>query len=339
MFDWKVDLGLDLGTSTTTIYRRGRGVLLCQPSLIAFSPRTGRVVAVGEAAKLMASQASQEARGVQPLAAGVVADHEAAAQMVRAFVIALLGGRPLLQPRCLASLTTGATPVEQAALVGTLREAGLRHVRLLDSCLAAALGLGFSSLERTCRLLVNIGAGVTTLGIISGRRLLWGRCLRFGGQDLDEAIRKLIKLKYGLSLTAVTAEQIKIRVGSVLPHLAKDRVTLSGDQVYGGLFRHLSVSLDGIPDLLAQCLSPLAAEIKWILSELPAEQRIDIEAAGLTLLGGTSLLAGLPQLLTTKLALPVTLAREPTRAVVTGLGAALEDLSQLSPDGRCYGRD
>ena len=337
MLGWNIDLGLDIGTSTTRIYQRGVGIVLAEPSAIALSPGSGDMVAVGSEAKLIADQGSADVRTVFPIAGGVVADHQAAAAMVKAFIRRAVGRRYLLMPRLLVAVTTGATPVERAALVHAVQTAGARRLRLVDSTLAGAIGAGLVPTDRASRLVVSIGGGVTTFGVVAQGRLVWGGSLRFGGRDMDEAIRKMMRNRYGLSLAAGTAEQMKLQVGAILPQMARGRATLGGGEVYGELFRNLEITLDGLPDVLARALAPVINEIHWSIAEAPAEQRAEIRANGVLVLGGTSMLQGLPQVMREHLGVPVTRAREPAHAVALGLGGALQDFAKLSADGQRYG--
>ena len=335
MFGWGIELGIDLGTCNTTIYRKGTGIVLTEPSVIAFSYRSGKVLAAGQQAKLMADQRAEEVRVVRPLVSGAVADHDATVEMLRCFLIAATGKR-LIMPKVVATIITSFTQVEERALVSAVREAGARRLWLIDQCLAGAIGAAMPVNEPQHRMVVDIGAGVTKVGIISLGSLVAGRLLRFGGDDLDEAIRRFVKRKYGLTITPGTSENMKIRVGAVTPELAQETVAVDGQQLYGGLFRSLSVTLDGIPELLNRAIRPVMGEIKWVLEELPPEQRADIRATGITLTGGTSLLRGLPQLMTQHLGVPVTPGRNPSSAVAVGIGTVLEDLTKLSPEGKRY---
>jgi rod shape-determining protein MreB len=337
MLGWSVDLGLDVGTCVTRIYQRGVGIVLAEPSAIAFSPVGGELIGVGAEAKLIADQGSTDAHVVFPIRGGVVADHNAAAQMIRLLVRRALGRRPLFMPRLVAALTTAATPVERAALLHAVQSAGARRVRLVDRMLAGAIGSGLAPTDRGARLAVSIGGGVTEFGVIAQGRLVWGRNVRFGGRDLDETIRKMMLNRYGVSLSSATAEQMKLRVGAVLPQMARSRVTVGGGEVYGELFRNLEITLDGIPELLARALSPIINEIHWCIAEAPTEQRAEVRANGIILMGGTALLQGVPQIMRERVGVPVVRAREPAHAVALGLGAILQDISKLSADGHRYG--
>lgn len=337
MFGWNVDLGLDIGTSTTRLYQRGVGIVAAEPSAIAFSPNSGQVVAVGAEAKLLADQSPSDVRVVFPIRAGVVADHHAAAEMVRALIRRALGRRRLFTPRVVTSLSTGSTPVERAAILHAVQTAGARGLRLVDSTLAGGIGSGLVPTDRAARLVVNIGAGSTGFGLISQGRLVWGRSLRFGGSDLDEAVRKLMRNRYGLSVTPPTAERMKLQVGAILPQLARTKVTVGGGEVYGELFRNLEVTLDAIPDTLARALLPVFNEIHWAIAEAAIEHRAEIRANGILLMGGTSQLQGVVPMMRDRLGVPVVRAREPAHAVALGLGAILQDLLKLSTDGSRYG--
>ncbi len=337
MLGWNLDLGLDAGSCNTRIYQRGVGIVLDEPSAIAFSPGGQEVLAVGAEAQLMADQSSREVRVVFPVRGGVVADHQAAARMIRELVRRALGRRTLFMPRFTAALTTGATAVEHAALLSAVQSAGARRIRLVDKALAGAIGGGLAPTERAARLVVSIGGNVTEFGVVSRGRLVWGRNVRFGGHDLDEAIRKMMLNRYGVTLVPSTAEQMKLQVGAVLPQMARSRVLVGGGEVYGELFRNLQITLDGIPDLLGRAISPIINEIHWSIAEAPTEQRVEIKATGVLLMGGTALLQGVPQLMRERLGVPVVRAREPAHAVALGLGTVLQDPSKLSSDGRRYG--
>jgi rod shape-determining protein MreB len=338
MFGWNVDLGLDVGSSITRIYQRGVGIILSEPTAVAFSPDGHDLLAVGGEAKLMADQSADEARVVFPIRFGVVADHVAAAQMIREMIRRALGRRSLFMPRVVTAVTTAATPVERAALRSACQSAGARGLGFVDRTLAAAIGAGAATpTDHSSRLVVSIGGGITEFGVVSQGRLVWGRNLRFGGRDLDEAIRKMMRNRYGLTLAPATAEQMKLQVGAVMPNLARSRVLIGGGEVYGELFRNLQITLDGIPDLLARALAPVVNEIHWAIAEAPAEQRAEIKSNGILLVGGTALLQGVPQLMRERLGVPVVRAREPAHAVALGLGTILPDPAKLSRDGNRYG--
>jgi len=286
----------------------------------------------------MTDQSPADTRAVLPVRCGVIADHVAAAQMAKEMIRRALGRRTLFMPRVIAAVTTAATPVERAALRSAVQAAGARNVQLVDRTLAAAIGAGAATpSDHASRLVVSIGGGISEFGVVSQGRLVWARNLRFGGCDLDEAIRKMMRNRYDVSIAPGTAEQMKLQVGAVIPSMARSRVLIGGGEVYGELFRSLQISLDGIPDLLARTLAPVINEIHWSIAEAPPEQRAEIKANGILLAGGTALLQGIPQLMRERLGVPVIRAREPAHSVILGLGAMLQDMSKLSRDGMRYG--
>lgn len=338
MFGWNTDLAVDLGSCSTRIYQRGVGTVLSEPTVIAFTGERQEVAAVGGEAKQLSDQTAAHTRIAYPIRFGVVADHLAAARMLRDMIRRITGRHNLFMPRVIAGVTAAATPVERAALRSAVQSAGARSLRLVDRTLAAALGAGVGSpSERGGRLLVSIGGEITEFGLVAQGRLLWARNLRFGGRDLDEAIRKMMRNRYDTAIASATAEQMKLQVGAVLPNMARGRVLIGGGEVYGDLFRNLQITLDGIPELLARTLAPVINEIHWAIAEAPPEQRAEIRSNGIMLTGGTALLQGVPQLMRERLAVPVVRVRDPLQSVILGLGTVLQDPTKLSADGMRYG--
>ena len=146
-------------------------------------------------------------------------------------------------------------------------------MRLVDSTLAGAVGAGLVPTDRAGRLVVSIGGGITSFGLVAQGRMVWGRSLRFGGLDLDEAVRKMMRNRYGLAVSPQTAERMKLQVGAVAPQAARSKAAVGGSEVYGELFRNLEVTLDAIPETLARALLPVINEIHWAIAECPTEKR------------------------------------------------------------------
>ena len=180
MLGWNVDLGFDVGTSTTRLYQRGVGLVASEPTAVAFTTASGEVAAFGAEAKLLGEQASSGVRVVFPVRAGVVADHQATTELLRGMMRRVLGRRALFLPRALVALNTDATPVDRAALQHAVQSAGAREVRMVDGTLAGAVGAGLVATDRSARLVVGLGGGSTTFGLVAQGRLVWGRSLRFG---------------------------------------------------------------------------------------------------------------------------------------------------------------
>lgn len=331
---WSSDVGLDVGTAKTRAYVQGQGMVLTTESAVAISSRTGNPVAVGDNAAALTPGDQAETRILRPVNGGVIADVVAAKHLLSHVLSrALSRKRPLARPMVVTAVPPGATPVERTALEQALLDAGARRVLLVNSTLAGALGAGIGVNQTTARLLVDLGAGITDLGVISGGAVLRSRSLRFGGEDLDKAIQRFVRRKYGLTITAESAAQVKLRVGSVFADLQQQSVSLEGVEVYGELFKSTTVPLDEVPNLLRRHLSLIAAEIRWLLDELPPGQREEIMTTGLTLVGGTAQLRGLARLMTQKLHLPASVAPQPAECVCSGLGMVLQNPGRLRLDG------
>jgi len=330
---WASDLGFDIGTSKTTVYARGQGVAYSDESVIALSSRGGNTVAIGHNASGLARAEGAEAVVVRPIVAGTIADFAAASELLRQTMIRALGRRWLVGPTVVSAVPPGATSVERYTLQQALIKAGARRAFLVDASLAAALGAGFGVNQPAARMIVDIGAGSTNIGIVSGGAVLLSRSLRFGGQDLDEAIRRLVRRKFGLATTRESAEQIKIRVGSVARDLQKEPVSLDGVEVYGELFKNVSVPLDDVPDLLSRHVSLVASEIRWLLEDVSREHREDLMATGIALSGGTSRLRGIAGLMTEKLGIAASVVPNPAESVISGIGVVLQNPGRLRIDG------
>ncbi|MFQ5809191.1 MAG: rod shape-determining protein [Armatimonadota bacterium] len=336
MLRWGEQVGLDLGTSHTQVCVRGQGVVVRQPTAIAYAEGKRGVYATGEEARLMEGRDIPGVRVVRPMRGGVVADFEAAADLVRQCLREALGGRPLFSPVVVAAAPTESTPVEQRALHDCLRNAGAGRVYLVPKGLAAGRGLQQPIDEAEARMIVDLGAGATDIGIMSMGAITGGRSLHYAGDDLDEALVRWVKRRNGARIGPQTAEQIKVRVSAVAPGLARQHISMDDLQSNNGDLLDAEVPLHEVPEVLARAIAPVAGEIRWLLEELPAERRSELSANGMAITGGTALLRGLAALMEEKTGLPVTVARDPLSCTILGIESILDDLDSLSLSGRRF---
>lgn len=330
------DVGFDIGTCNCSVFLRGQGEVFREPSTVAFGTRSNALAGLGTDAEHMAERHLSDVTIIRPMVAGTVAHYDAGLQMIKGFLARAVGRRLFAKPRVIAAITPGATPVEQYVLRSAFLEAGVAGVTFVDSTLADALGSGLAAHETASRMIVNIGGGTADVGIISGGVVAVSRSFRFGGRDLDEGVRRFVKQKYGLLVSPLSAEKIKIRVGSVLPDAQRESISFDGVELYGELFRSITVSLEGIPQLLARTIDIVATEIRWLLEEVDEEHRKAVIANGIAMSGGTSLLRGVARLMTEKLGIPVSTVPNPTGSTIAGVGTVLQDPRRLKLDGRQY---
>lgn len=331
---WEADFGFDIGTSNTRVYLKNRGEVVREATTLAVSTRSHEVLCVGTEAKLLSEQNVPDTEILYPLVSGAVAQFEPTVLLIKALMEKAVGRRFIIKPRVVAAANPGLTEVERRALVDAFRMAGAREALLIDSTLAALFGTGFGSHQSSAQLVIDVGGGTADIGILSHGTVIGARSLRFGGQDFDESLRRFIKHKYDMLITPVVAENIKIRVGSIVAGKQKEQVSMDGVQLYGELFKSVPVTLEGIPELLAKNLSVVVGEVRWMLEGLAPEQRTEIINNGILLTGGCALLRGAQQFFSEKIGIPVTVAADPVGCVNAGVSAAVHDARRLRLGGK-----
>jgi rod shape-determining protein MreB and related proteins len=336
LLPWKQKLAIDVGTATCHISVKGAGLLVREPAVIAFETERRRPIAYGSEAKQMLDREVSDVEVVRPLEGGVVADFDAAVTFLRYFMHEAIGHRPLLAPTVVTAEPTRATQVERRALTNALKAAGAGEVITVPRALAAAIGAGIPMDQPECRLIVDMGAGSTDIGVISMGMIAAGETLHFGGDDLDEAIRRFVQRRYRITIGSARAEDIKIMAGALSSEMMAEQVRLSDlEEGNGG---DDSQKLEGIAELLRASLKPIASEALWILDALPERQLDEITQVESILTGGCAQLRGITDLLSDELALRFTAAPDPMSCTILGLEAILNDLEALSLDGRRFTR-
>ncbi len=337
LLPWKQKLAVDVGTATCHISVQDAGLLVREPMVIAFETERHRPIAYGSEAKQMLDREVSDVEVLRPIESGVVADFDATVTLLRYFLHQALGHRPLFAPTVVTAEPTEATQVERRALVNALKTAGAGEVIAVPRALAAAVGAGLPMDQPECRLVVDMGAGATDIGIVSMGMIAAGKTLRFGGDDLDEAIRRYVKRNYRISIGRARAEDVKIMAGALSPEMVAEQMRLSDlDEIGTSGSDHRK--LEGIADLLRQSLMPTASETLWILDSLPEKQLDEIIQVESMLTGGCAQLRGITGLLSDELALTMTAAPDPMSCTILGLEAILNDLEALSLDGRRFTR-
>lgn len=333
LLPWKNHVAVDLGTSSVHISVKDGGVVVREPTVIAFSGSRRRPVAYGAEAKQMLDREISDVEVVRPVRGGVVADFDATAALLRHLIHEALGHRPILAPTVITAEPTRGTQVERRALVTVLRAAGAGEVVVIPRALAAAVGAGLPMDQAQCRLIVDMGAGATDVGVLSAGMISEGASLHFGGDDLDEAIVRMVKRRHNQRIGMATAEDIKVMAGAAPGDPATDQLRLddpgSAETVRG-------LSLAGVPDLMVASLRPIAGEIQWMLEDLPDRQVEEIAACDAFLTGGCGRMRGAAEVLSAELALPMQTATDPMSCTILGLEAIVNDLAALSLDGRRF---
>ncbi|MEU9116102.1 rod shape-determining protein [Streptomyces sp. NPDC048483] len=332
------DIGIDLGTANTLVYARGKGVVLNEPSVVAVNA-AGEVIAVGSEAKRTIGRTPSGITAMRPLREGVIADFEAAEQMLRALMKKALPSRRFARPRVVICVPSGITGVECRAVIDSARGAGAREVHLIEEPMAAAIGAGLPVEEPVGCMVVDIGGGTTEVAVVSMGGLVTARSVRVAGDALDAAIAAHIKKKHALTIGERTAEDIKIAIGSAAPTPigpqrdgAPERrtsFTVRGRDHISGLPRIQEVTEEEIRDALTEPVDAIVRAVHHTLDACPPELSGDIIERGIALTGGGALLRGLDRRLHQEMGVPVTVADQPLDCVVNGTAKCVDEFAAL----------
>ncbi|MFZ4737136.1 MAG: rod shape-determining protein [Bradymonadia bacterium] len=326
------DLAIDLGTANTLIYARGKGIVACEPSVVAVKKDARgvrRVLAVGREAKEMLGRTPGTIVAIRPMKEGVIADFDVTEAMIRYFITRAHQRTTLVKPRVIIGVPFGITEVEKRAVKESAQIAGAREVYLIEEPIAAAIGAGLPITEPSGNMIVDIGGGTTEVAVISLSGIVYSRSVRVGGDKMDEAIVQHMKRKYNLLIGEPTAEKIKMHIGNAFNQGETTAMEVKGRDLVAGLPKTLTITSDEIREALLEPVNQIVDAVRVALERTPPELSADIVDKGIVLAGGGALLKGLDMLLREETGLPVMIADDPLSAVVLGCGKALDELSLL----------
>jgi rod shape-determining protein MreB len=337
MFDWLYDLfsndlAIDLGTANTLIYVKGKGIVSCEPSVVAVQKdaRGGRrILAVGKDAKEMLGRTPGSIVAIRPMKDGVIADFEVTEAMLRHFILKAHNRRTLVRPRIIICVPYGITEVERRAVRESAENASAREVYLIEEPMAAAIGAGLPITEPSGNMIVDIGGGTTEVAVISLAGIVYSKSIKVGGDRMDEAITNHVKRKYNLLIGERTAESIKCTVGTAFPTDELMTMAVKGRDLISGIPKTIMVNSDEIREALSEPVGGIVNAVRQALEGTPPELAADIVDKGIVLAGGGALLRNIDLLLREETGLPVMIAEDPMSAVVLGSGKALDSIALL----------
>ena len=321
------DIGIDLGTASILVYVKGKGVVLKEPSVVAFDRDTNRIKAIGEDARLMLGRTPGNIVAVRPLRQGVISDYTVTEKMLKYFIQKAVGKQRFRKPLISICVPSQVTEVERKAVEDAAFQAGARDVKIIEEPIAAAIGAGIDIARPCGNMIVDIGGGTSDIAVISLGGTVVSASIKIAGDDFDDAIVRYMRKKHNLLIGERTAEDIKIRIGSAYPRPESVTVDVRGRNLVTGLPKTITVTSEETEEALKDTTSQIVEAVHSVLEKTPPELAADIADRGIVLTGGGSLLYGLEELIESKTGITTMTAEDPMTAVALGTGRYVEFLS------------
>ncbi len=324
-----LDLGIDLGTSNILVYMKGQGVVLNEPSVIAYDKESDRIVEIGEEARLMLGRTPGNLIAIKPLRNGVISEYTKTEKMIKYFIRKAIGrnffGR---RPRISVCVPSNVTEVEKRAVEEATYNAGARFVNIVEEPIAAAIGAGIDITRPIGNLIVDIGGGTTDIAVISMGGAVVSSSLKVAGDEFDDSIIRYVRKRHNLLIGDRTAEEIKLNIGTAYKRPENISMDVRGRDLVTGLPKTVVMTSDDSAEALREAVGQVVEAIRSVLEKTPPELAADIADRGIILSGGGALLHGLEQLIEEKTGITTMTAEKPMEVVVIGTGKYQEYLEE-----------
>ena len=324
------DIGIDLGTASVLVYIKGKGVVLKEPSVVAIDRDTKKVKAIGEEARFMLGRTPGNIMAIRPLRQGVISDYDVTEKMMKYFIQKAGGKRFFRKPRISVCIPSAATEVEKRAVEEATYNAGAREVAIIEEPIAAAIGAGIDISKPCGNMIVDIGGGTSDVAVISLGGSVVSASVKIAGDDFDDAIIKYMRKKHSLLIGEMTAEEIKIKIGSAFKRPELVTLDVRGRNLLTGLPNTITVTSDETLEALELPCKQIVDSVHQVLEKTPPELAADIADRGIVLTGGGALLWGMEQLLEAKTGINTVTAENPMNCVAIGTGKFVEFLSKTT---------
>ncbi len=324
---FRKNVAIDLGTANTLVYIAGEGIVLNEPTVVAYSIENKNILAVGDEARQMLGRTPGTIIASRPLKEGVIADYTITEAMVSYFFKKAIKSFTL-RTDLMISVPGGSTQVEKRAVVSACKAAGATDVYLIEEPLAAAIGARIPISQASGHMIINIGGGTAEIAVISMGQLVVYKSVRGAGTKLDDAIIQHLRKEYNLIIGERTAEDVKIKIGNAYLDSAKEEETIEvkGRDFQSGLPKIINVSEKAVSESLQKPLKSILEGVKEVLAETPPELASDIVDRGIVVSGGTGQLKNIDQYFSYNTGVAAFTAEEPLFCVIRGAGMAIENL-------------
>lgn len=318
------DIGIDLGTASILIYVRGRGVVLKEPSVVAYDRDADKIKAIGEEARMMLSRTTGNIVAIRPMRNGIIADYAVTEQMLKYFIQKATGKLSFKKPKISICVPCSVTEVERKAVEDAGYQAGAREVLLVPQPMAAAIGAEIDISKPCGKMIVDVGAGSTDVAVLSLDGIVVDHAVKVAGDDFDNAIIRYAKEVHNLIIGERAAEDIKIHVGTVIQRPQQKMMEVKGRDLGTGLPKTVRITSEDVREALKECVGQIMDAVHSVLEKTPPELAADIVERGIVLTGGGSLIDGLEELIEEETGINTVTAEQPISAVAIGTGRYAE---------------
>ena len=323
------DIGIDLGTSSILVYATGKGIVLKEPSVVAYDKDTEKIKAIGEEARQMIGRTPGNVVAIRPLRQGVISDYDITEKMLKYFISKAIGRRAFRKPRISICVPSGVTEVEKKAVEEATYQAGAREVHLIEEPIAAAIGSGIDILRPCGNMVVDIGGGTSDIAVISLGGTVVSASVKVAGDNFDEAIMRHVRKNHNLFIGERTAEDIKVQIGMACERPELMTLEIKGRNVITGLPKSVTLTSEEIRQAMYDCTSQIVDAVHGVLEKTPPELAADVVDRGIVLTGGGALLGGIESLIEQKTGINTMTAQDPMLAVAVGTGKYEEIAAEL----------
>lgn len=323
------EVGIDLGTANVLVYIKGKGVVLDEPSVVAFNRDTNEIMAVGTEAREMLGRTPSNIVAMRPLRDGVISDYDVTERLLRYFIRRACGSGRFFKPRIMICVPSGVTEVEKRAVREAAIQAGVKSVYLMEEPVAAAIGAGLDISKPAGVMVIDIGGGTTDVAVIALGGIVTSNSVKIAGDDFDDAIIKYMRKEHKLYIGERTAEEIKRTIGTAYPREEIVVQECRGRDLVTGLPKSIEITSKQMMEALEEPLQAICETVHSVLENTPPELAADIGNSGIILTGGGALINGMDRRISERTGIPVIIADDPKSCVAIGTGKALNSIGAL----------